>query len=125
MSVQGDLFAGDWLARLEPPRSRPTSASAPGIVLPRPTLARALAILILGYFLVAAVLGPNGLARWSAIHALRTERAVLLARLEAERGRLRNHVRLLDPARADVDLVDELVRRDLGFARPDEIVLSH
>lgn len=128
MSGQGDLFADGWLARpgATPVRDRsPLPSATPRIALPRPTLAKALAVLVLGYFLVAAILGPNGLARWSSVHAQRAERAAMLTRLEAERGRLANHVRLLDPARADVDLVDELIRRDLGFARPDEIVLSH
>lgn len=135
MIIQGDLFGDDWRARATAASRRDGRTARnverrhlrlpPRFGLTRRRLIKALAMIILGQFLYAAILGPNGLARWSAVHAQRTEHAALLARLEAERGRLVNHVRLLDPARADVDLVDELIRRDLGFARPDEIVLSH
>ena len=34
-----------------------------------------------------------------------------------------NRVSLLDPRHANPDMVDELVRRDLGVAHPDEIVV--
>ena len=43
--------------------------------------------------------------------------------LEAERARLAHRAQLLDPAHADPDLVEEMVRRELGVARPDEVIL--
>jgi cell division protein FtsB len=30
---------------------------------------------------------------------------------------------LLDPKKADPDMADELVRRDLGLVRPDEVII--
>jgi len=36
---------------------------------------------------------------------------------------LAHRAALLDPRRVDPDLADELVRRDLGVARPDELVV--
>ncbi len=34
-----------------------------------------------------------------------------------------NRVSLLDPQKANPDMVDELVRRDLGLAQPDEVII--
>jgi cell division protein FtsB len=34
-----------------------------------------------------------------------------------------NRVMLLDPQKANPDMVDELVRRDLGLAQPDEVII--
>jgi cell division protein FtsB len=50
-------------------------------------------------------------------------RKVELAKLEQRRAELRHRSVLLDPKGADPDLSDELVRRDLGLVRPDEVVL--
>jgi hypothetical protein len=36
---------------------------------------------------------------------------------------LKHRSQLLDPRRADPDMADELVRRDLGLVRPDEVVV--
>ena len=128
MIVQGDLFRDGWPVRSprdDRARSRDRASRARGLGRVRLPWPKAVAVLILANFLYTALLGPNGLMRWSAVHQQRTDRAAALSSLEAERQRLANHVRLLDPARADVDYVDELIRRDLGFARPDEVVLSH
>ncbi len=46
-----------------------------------------------------------------------------LAELEAERQQLRHRSALLDPRKADPDIADELVRRDLGLVRPDEVIV--
>jgi cell division protein FtsB len=46
-----------------------------------------------------------------------------LAALEAERDRLRHKSALLDPRKADPDLADEMVRKDLGLVRADEVVV--
>ena len=45
------------------------------------------------------------------------------AKLEAERDRLKHRSALLDPRKADPDMADELVRRDLGLVRPDEVII--
>ena len=84
----------------------------------------ALALLIVGNFAGYALAGPNGLMAWGGYHRALQDRRVELARLEAERDRLRHRSALLDPRKADPDMADELVRRDLGLVRPDEVVID-
>ena len=51
------------------------------------------------------------------------ESQVELAELDRERARSRHHSRRLDPDKADPDMADELVRKDLGLVRPDEVII--
>jgi|TARA_R110002096_G_scaffold416576_2_gene619227 cell division protein FtsB len=44
-------------------------------------------------------------------------------RLKTEREELELHVGLLSSNHVDPDYLDELVRKDLGFTHPDEIVI--
>jgi cell division protein FtsB len=83
----------------------------------------ALAIAIIGTFAGHAVAGPNGLLALGGYHRDLQERRVELAKLEAERDRLKHRSALLDPKKADPDIADELVRRDLGLIRPDEVIV--
>ena len=83
----------------------------------------ALALLVVGTFAGHAVAGPNGLLAWGGYHRALKERQVELAQLEQERAQLRHRSRLLDPRKADPDMADELVRKDLGLVRPDEVVI--
>lgn len=70
------------------------------------------------------IAGPSGLLAWSENSRLLAERKLELAQLDERRSELRNRVDLLDPRRADPDLVGELLRRDLNVAHPDEIVIA-
>jgi len=83
----------------------------------------ALAIAIIGTFAGHAVAGPNGLLALGGYHRDLQERRVELAKLETERDRLKHRSALLDPKKADPDIADELVRRDLGLIRPDEVIV--
>ena len=83
----------------------------------------ALAVLVVGNFAGYAVAGPNGLLAWGGYHRDLNERKAELAQLQAERGQLRHRSALLDPRKADPDMADELVRRDLGLVRPDEVIV--
>ncbi len=83
----------------------------------------ALALLVVGNFAGYAVAGPNGLLAWGGYNRDLGERKVELAQLQAERERLRHRSGLLDPRKADPDIADELVRRDLGLVRPDEVIV--
>ena len=83
----------------------------------------ALALIVVGNFAGYAVAGPNGLLAWGGYHRNLNERKAELARLEAERAQLRHRSALLDPKKADPDMADELVRRDLGLVRPDEVII--
>ena len=83
----------------------------------------ALALIVVGNFAGYAIAGPNGLLAWGGYHRDLNERIAELARLEAARERLRHRSALLDPKKADTDMADELVRRDLGLVRPDEVII--
>ncbi|WP_118857108.1 FtsB family cell division protein [Sphingomonas mesophila] len=83
----------------------------------------ALALIIVGTFGGHAIAGPNGLLAWGGYNRDLTERRAELARLEAERDALRHRSALLNPNKADPDLGEELIRRDLGLVRPDEVII--
>ena len=83
----------------------------------------ALCFLIIANFLGYAMIGDNGVLSWGDYRRLKAERSVQLAELEAERIRLAHRTQLLDPRRTDPDLAEELVRRELGLIRPDEVVI--
>jgi cell division protein FtsB len=83
----------------------------------------ALALLVVGNFAGYAIAGPNGLLAWGGYHRSFNDRKTELARLEADRAQLRHRSALLDPRKADPDMADELVRRDLGLVRPDEVII--
>lgn len=93
------------------------------IGLIRRTFWPAMALLIVGNFAGYAIAGPNGLLAWGGYHRDLEERKVELAQLEEEKARLRHRSGLLDPKKADPDMADELVRRDLGLVRPDEVIV--
>ncbi|WP_246450617.1 FtsB family cell division protein [Sphingomonas rhizophila] len=83
----------------------------------------ALAVIVVGNFATYAVAGPNGLLAWGGYSRTLAERKAELARLEQHRKELRHRSALLSPDNADPDMAEELVRRDLGLVRPDEVVL--
>ncbi len=84
----------------------------------------ALGTLIIANFVGYAVVGSNGILSLGDYRRLKAERSVELAQLEEEKTRLAHRAELLDPRRADPDLADEMVRRELGVVRPDEVVIS-
>ena len=99
------------------------SAAKRSLGLIRRSAMPALALLIVGTFAGHAVAGPNGLLAWGGYHRNLNERKAELAQLEAERVQLRHRSVLLDPRKADPDMADELVRKDLGLVRPDEVII--
>jgi len=84
----------------------------------------ALALIVVGNFAGYAIAGPNGLLAWGGYHRNLEQRKVELAQLKAERAQLRHRSMLLDPKKADPDMADELVRKDLGLVRSDEVIIS-
>ena len=83
----------------------------------------ALAVLVVGNFAGYAIAGPNGLLAWGGYHRDFKERKVELAKLQEQKAKLQHRSKLLDPNKADPDMADELVRRDLGLVRTDEIIV--
>jgi cell division protein FtsB len=83
----------------------------------------ALALIVVGTFAGHAVAGPNGLLAWGGYHRALLTRQHELVQIEQQREQLRHHSALLDPRKADPDMADELVRKDLGLVRPDEVIV--
>ena len=83
-------------------------------------LGPALALLLLMLLMAYAVLGPNGLLAWGQYTRQLEERRVELA---AERARLAHRVSLLDPRHVDPDMADEMIRKELNVAHPDEVIV--
>lgn len=80
-------------------------------------------LLIIAYFLGAAIAGENGVLAWGDYRRAKTERGTVLARLEAQRASLAHRAQLLDPAHVDPDLAEEMIRGNLGYVRPDEVII--
>jgi cell division protein FtsB len=99
-------------------RSKPKS-----IGLMRRAMWPAVALLVVGTFAGHAIAGPNGLFAWRGYSQQLEVRKTELAALQAERLRLKHRSALLDPRKADPDLADEMVRKDLGLVRSDEVVV--
>ena len=83
----------------------------------------AVALLVVGTFAGHAIAGQNGLFAWRGYSEQLEARKVELAALETERNQLRHKSALLDPRKADPDLAEEMVRKDLGMVRADEVVV--
>ena len=83
----------------------------------------ALAFTIISFFGGYALFGSNGVLAWGDYSKRFAARTVELAAVEKQRGELANRVQLLDPRHANPDMVDELVRRDLGLTRSDEVII--
>jgi cell division protein FtsB len=83
----------------------------------------ALALIVVGTFAGHAIAGPNGILAWGGYHRALKERQAELAQLEQQQGELKHRSQLLDPNKADPDMADELVRKDLGLVRPDEVIV--
>jgi len=83
----------------------------------------ALALIVVGTFAGHAIAGPNGILAWGGYHRALKERQAELSQLEQEKAQLKHRSDLLDPRKADPDMADELVRKDLGLVRPDEVIV--
>ena len=83
----------------------------------------ALAVVIVGTFAGHAIAGENGILAWGSYHRELQQRQAELAQIEQERAELKHRSDLLNPNKADPDMADELVRKDLGLVRPDEVIV--
>ena len=83
----------------------------------------ALALIVVGTFAGHAIAGPNGILAWGGYHHALKERQAELAQLQQQRAELKHRAQLLDPNKADPDMADELVRKELGLVRTDEVVV--
>jgi cell division protein FtsB len=83
----------------------------------------ALALIVVGTFAGHAIAGPNGILAWGGYHHALKERQAELAQLQQQRAELKHRAQLLDPNKADPDMADELVRKELGLVRNDEVIV--
>lgn len=93
------------------------------ILLLRSAFLPAIAFTIIAFFGGYALFGSNGVLAWGDYSQRYEERKIELAQVQKEKAELANRVKLLDPRRANPDMVDELVRRDLGLTHPDEVII--
>jgi cell division protein FtsB len=84
----------------------------------------AVALLIIANFLGYAVVGANGILSWGDYRRQKEARLVELASVQRQQAQLAHRVQLLDPRSADPDYSEEMVRRQLGLIRPDEVILQ-
>jgi cell division protein FtsB len=84
----------------------------------------AVGLLIIANFVGYALVGSNGVMSWGDYRRQKEQKVVELAQLQAERTRLAHRADLLDPRRADPDLADEMIRKELGLVRPDEVIIA-
>ncbi|MBM6575354.1 septum formation initiator family protein [Microvirga sp. SRT01] len=93
----------------------------------RKTLRRAavpaLALTVLAFFGAYAILGPNGVLAYGDYKRQLAKREKDFAVLDKRREVLRNRVALLNPDHANPDMVDEMVRKELNVAHPDEVIV--
>ena len=83
----------------------------------------ALAVIVVGTFAGHAIAGPNGILAWGSYHRELQQRQAELVQIEQQRSHLKHRSDLLDPHKADPDMADELVRKNLGLVRPDEVII--
>lgn len=101
------------MSRQSPVQSILRSAGLPAITL-----------ILLCFFGYNAVMGPNGVLAYKEIHQQLDARATEFRTLEKQRNELKNRVELLDGKRgADLDMVEEEVRKQLNVVRPDEMIV--
>ncbi|MBO9715146.1 septum formation initiator family protein [Sphingomonas sp.] len=100
------------MSRHSPVQSALRSASLPAIAL--------IAMAFFGYY---AILGPNGVLALGEFKRQVAARTSEYQTLDKQRAELQNRVNLLDPKKIDRDLADELARKQLNVARPDEVIV--
>ncbi len=81
------------------------------------------ALVLLGYFVWHAWQGPRGYPFRDNLAVEANGLADKLAAIEGRRVTLENKVALMRPESIDPDLLDELVRSQLGLAAPGDVVV--
>ena len=83
----------------------------------------AIGFTLMAFFGAYAVLGPNGILAYGDYKRQLVKREKHYAALDQQRTVLKNRVALLDPDHANPDMVDEMVRKELNVAHPDEVIV--
>ena len=91
--------------------------------LVRSAVGPAVGTLVIAFFGGYALIGPNGVLAYGDYSRSLAKQQAVLAKTQARHDALARKVALLDPKKANPDMVDELVRKELGVAHPDEIIV--
>lgn len=86
-------------------------------------LGPAIAIALLFAFAGYALMGPNGLFAWGDYARQLHDSSAELKIVRAQRAEIANRVNLLNPRHVDPDMADEMIRKELNVAHPDEVVV--
>jgi len=78
---------------------------------------------MVGYFGFHVVHGDRGLIAWWSIKHRVAQAKEALAVATAERKKVGNRVRLLNPGSLDADMLEERARLMLNYGHADEIVI--
>lgn len=78
---------------------------------------------VLCYFAYHALVGEQGLAEWTRLQKREQELIVEIRVLEREKNRIATQIQRLHADNLDLDLVEELSREKLAFARRDEWII--
>lgn len=84
--------------------------------------APAAALIAITFFGGFAAFGPNGIAAYGSYKREYARDQARYALLQRRVAVLKNHVRLLDPAHPNPDMVDEQARAKLNVVLPDEVI---
>jgi len=82
------------------------------------------AAMLLVYFVWHGLHGPRSIENHARLERQVEEMDVRLEAVRARRIALEARVRLLRPESIDPDLVDELARRELSFAGPNDLAVA-
>jgi cell division protein FtsB len=80
-------------------------------------------LITLGTFAWHGFAGERGVAYLSTLETQHVALAVKLEKLAKDREEIDKKLKLLRPESVDPDLVDELVRAQLGLVRPGDLVI--
>ena len=90
----------------------------------RSTVANVVLCGVLCYFTYQALSGEQGLARWTELQKQERELEAHLTLLMSEKSQIEARIERLQADNLDLDYVDELARKKLAYAAPDEIILG-
>lgn len=80
-------------------------------------------ILLIIYFANHAFSGEYSLARYNQLRAEESRLVPVANTVAAEKSRIEARIALMGPSVTDPDMLEEQVRRQLGFAHADEVVM--
>lgn len=83
----------------------------------------ALALGIMAFFGIYAVVGSNGALAYGDYQRMLVRQQQHLVSLKQRQAVLANRVQLLDPKKVDPDMADELTRKQLNVVNPNEVVV--